>query len=188
VRDKVAAILNTPPKASLLVALGLMLLSAHGAMAQMWSLGKHVVPGGILGRSILRVDYYDSEFGDFHESDRYPTSIDIRTASGHQVKTVRTDARGRFQVQLRPGKYVLTPRTTSRAHATRPVQVNVRPAKYDSVVVRSYTSGYIGGVGGSISVDPVRVTICHQGQTIYVTRDTLLPHLSHGDTIGPCIP
>jgi hypothetical protein len=30
------------------------------------------------------------------------------------------------------------------------------------------------------------VTICHKGVTITVNESGLPPHLSHGDTIGPC--
>lgn len=115
-------------KTRFLVVLGITLLGVRSAVAQLWSVGApvmlgHSIPGGIMGQSILRVDYFDSEFGDYHENYQYPTSIEIRTASGKHVTTVRTDGQGRFRVPLRPGKYVVKARTTSIAHTAQPIHV-----------------------------------------------------------------
>ncbi|MEP6978907.1 MAG: hypothetical protein ABI948_12720 [Thermoleophilia bacterium] len=33
---------------------------------------------------------------------------------------------------------------------------------------------------------PEKVTICHKGHTITISRSALPAHLRHGDTIGPC--
>jgi len=33
---------------------------------------------------------------------------------------------------------------------------------------------------------PQKVTICHKGHTITISRSALPAHLRHGDTIGPC--
>lgn len=33
---------------------------------------------------------------------------------------------------------------------------------------------------------PKKVTICHKGHTITISRSALPAHLRHGDTIGPC--
>jgi len=180
-------------KTRFLVVLGITLLGVRLAVAQFWSVGGHIVPGysipgGITGQSILRIDYFDPEFGAYHDNRQYPTSIEIRTASGKYVTTVRTDARGRFQVVLRPGKYMIKPRTTS----ANTLLVTVRSARFLSVIVRSYTHGYVGGVSNVTRPPPPwppfdhPVTICHKGQTIQVSSSTLSAHLIHGDTIGPC--
>jgi Ni/Co efflux regulator RcnB len=34
--------------------------------------------------------------------------------------------------------------------------------------------------------DRHKVTICHRGHTISVSKSALQAHLNHGDTIGPC--
>jgi Na+/glutamate symporter len=31
-----------------------------------------------------------------------------------------------------------------------------------------------------------KVTICHKGQTLTVSKSALNAHLNHGDTLGPC--
>ncbi len=33
---------------------------------------------------------------------------------------------------------------------------------------------------------PKKVTICHKGHTITISRSALPAHLAHGDTVGPC--
>jgi hypothetical protein len=32
-----------------------------------------------------------------------------------------------------------------------------------------------------------RVTVCHKGVTIIITKAALDIHLAHGDTLGPCV-
>jgi hypothetical protein len=32
-----------------------------------------------------------------------------------------------------------------------------------------------------------KVTICHKGKAISVSREALNAHLAHGDTVGPCV-
>jgi hypothetical protein len=44
-------------------------------------------------------------------------------------------------------------------------------------------------VHGSAAQDqygPQKVTICHKGHTITISRSALPAHLRHGDTVGPC--
>jgi hypothetical protein len=51
-------------------------------------------------------------------------------------------------------------------------------------------------VGAAFLVSPVastappheqKVTICHKGKAISVSRNALNAHLAHGDTVGPCV-
>jgi hypothetical protein len=53
----------------------------------------------------------------------------------------------------------------------------------------------VSAVGAAFLVSPVastapprehKVTICHKGRAISVSRDALNAHLAHGDTLGPC--
>lgn len=177
--------------------LAVALLAGRPAVAQWWGLGAQTVPAGVMGQSILRIDYFDSAFGDYHETRRYRTSIDIRTAAGRYVKSVQTDAQGRFLVSLRPGKYILAPRATSITHTAHPLRINVRSAKFVSVTVISTSSGYSGGRSTGSSwrwlgplpplIGPTSViTVCHRGVAIQVDGNALSAHLNHGDTIGPC--
>jgi hypothetical protein len=41
-------------------------------------------------------------------------------------------------------------------------------------------------VSPSYSDDNDKVTLCHKGHTIKVSRSALRAHLDHGDTIGSC--
>jgi hypothetical protein len=40
----------------------------------------------------------------------YQTTVSVRRTNGRHVRTIETDAEGRFQLQLSPGKYTLYPR------------------------------------------------------------------------------
>jgi hypothetical protein len=39
---------------------------------------------------------------------------------------------------------------------------------------------------GSPVEPPVKVTICHNGNTLSVSENAVPAHLAHGDTLGPC--
>jgi hypothetical protein len=132
-------------KTNFIVVLGIALLAAHPVAAQFWSVAAHRIPAVVMGQSILRVDYFDSEFGDYRDYSRYPASIDIRTAGGRYVTSVRTDVQGRFVVRLQPGEYILKQRPTSISRTAHPLRINVRSAKLVSVIIISSTDGFSGG-------------------------------------------
>jgi hypothetical protein len=43
-----------------------------------------------------------------------------------------------------------------------------------------------GNTAAADQYHPQKVTICHNGHTITISRSALPAHLRHGDTIGPC--
>jgi len=43
-----------------------------------------------------------------------------------------------------------------------------------------------GNTAAADQYRPEKVTICHKGHTITISRSALPAHLRHGDTIGPC--
>jgi hypothetical protein len=70
----------------------------------------------------------------------YQASIDVRRLGGELAGTVRSDEEGRFRVGLRPGDYVLEPRSGSPFPAAGPQVVPVEPGAYTDVVV-SFDTG-----------------------------------------------
>ena len=70
----------------------------------------------------------------------YEASIDVRTSSGAEVTTVRSDAEGRFRIGLRPGSYVLEPLAGNPFPAAGPQPVEVEADRYTEVVV-SFDTG-----------------------------------------------
>ena len=43
-----------------------------------------------------------------------------------------------------------------------------------------------GNTAAADQYQPQKVTICHKGHTITISRSALPAHLRHGDTVGPC--
>lgn len=43
-----------------------------------------------------------------------------------------------------------------------------------------------GNTAARDQYEPKKVTICHNGRTITISRSALPAHLRHGDTVGPC--
>ena len=43
-----------------------------------------------------------------------------------------------------------------------------------------------GDTAAADQYQPQKVTICHKGHTITISRSALPAHLRHGDTVGPC--
>src|SRR5262245_45350119 len=73
----------------------------------------------------------------------YPTVVDVRSAKGLLVRSIRTDSRGRFRVQLRPGAYILIPRLKRRdgihSDTTHPVRIVVAQSTLTRVTLTSYS-------------------------------------------------
>ena len=43
-----------------------------------------------------------------------------------------------------------------------------------------------GNTAAADQYKPEKVTICHKGHTITISKSALPAHLRHGDTVGPC--
>jgi hypothetical protein len=64
----------------------------------------------------------------------------LREPSGKLVSTVRSSAKGTFDVRLSPGRYQLRPQTGRPFPRSSPQTVTVHPHRYTSVTI-SYDSG-----------------------------------------------
>ena len=128
------------------------LLAAASTVAQSWSPGHYSLPGGVTGRSLLKIYYSDFELGNYSGTGPYSTSIEVRNSSGRHVTTIRTNPRGRFMAQLPAGNYTLSQRVIPGIYPVSK-RVTVRPGKFVPLTLTSHTDGDSGvtSVSGGIS-------------------------------------
>ena len=95
--------------------LGLALFVTSSALCQ--SLWVASSPSGVRGRSILQTCYHAYPSGSMCTTNPYQTTITVRNGAGRYITTIRTDAQGRFQARLFPGRYTLTPYVNTGTNA-----------------------------------------------------------------------
>ena len=66
-------------------------------------------PSGVRGRSVLQSCYRAYPTGSICTTNPYQTIITVRSSTGRYITRIQTDTQGRFQAQLFPGRYTLTP-------------------------------------------------------------------------------
>ena len=72
---------------------------------------------GVRGRSVLQTCYHAYPAGSICTTKPYQTTITVRNGAGRYITTIRTDAQGRFQAKLFPGRYTLTPYVNTGTNA-----------------------------------------------------------------------
>ena len=75
-------------------------------------------PSGVRGRSVLQTCYHAHPAGSICTTNPYQTTITVRNGAGRYITTIRTEASGRFQAKLFPGRYTLTPHVNTGTNST----------------------------------------------------------------------
>lgn len=70
----------------------------------------------------------------------YQTSISVVDEAGRTVMVFQSNARGRFQVELAPGRYVLRPHSPISSPSAPAQPISVEKSRYTSVRI-CYDSG-----------------------------------------------
>src|SRR5262245_5946858 len=84
---------------------------------------RRIQMSGVRGQSVLRTCYHAFPEGSICTTNPYQTTINVRAATGRYVTTIKTDAQGRFQTHLRPGRYTLTPHVNVTTNTTGAVSI-----------------------------------------------------------------